>query len=49
MIPAGTPVNIYRVEDGKDLYVMVCPHDSTLTVRLPFYDTSEDLLLGLGV
>ncbi len=46
MIPAGTEVNIYRVQDGKDLYVMVCECASTKTVRLPYYDTSESTLLG---
>lgn len=49
MIPAGTEVSIYRIEDGKDLYVLVSEHASAVVVRLPFYGTSEAMLLGLGV
>jgi len=46
MIPEGTAVNIYRVQDGKDLYVLVHEHASTKTVRLPYDETRESVLLG---
>lgn len=43
MIPAGTRVNIYRVQEGKDLYVKVCSDKKH--VYLPFYGTMEEDLL----
>ena len=46
MIPEGSEVNIYRVQDGKDLYVLVAECVSTKTVRLPYDETSESMLLG---
>ena len=46
MIPAGETVDIYRVQDGKDLFVKVCAtSDDYEPVMLPFYGTSESLLL----
>jgi len=45
-IPEGTEVNVYRVLDGKDLYVLVTECSSTKTVRLPYDETSESMLLG---
>lgn len=46
MIPEGTAVSIYRVQNGKDLYVLVSEHASAVVVRLPYDETSEHTLLG---
>ena len=50
MIPAGETVDIYRVQDGKDLYVKVCATSSDFEpVLLPFYGTSESMLLKINL
>ena len=48
MIPAGRSVFIERVQNGQDLYVTVdeIPYRGGPSVRLPYYGTDEDLLLG---
>jgi len=46
MIPAGETVDVYRVQEGKDLYVKVCATSGDYEpVFLPFYGTSESMLL----
>lgn len=46
MIPAGTAVNIYRIQSGKDLRVLVAATSGDFKpVNLPFYGTSERTLL----
>lgn len=46
LIPAGEMVDIYRVQDGKELFVKVCAASNDFEpVLLPFYGTSERMLL----
>ena len=48
MIPKGSKVDVYTVQDDRDLYVQVCAIDRECKpVKLPFYGTSVEMLLGL--